>query len=106
MEFFNSHLFWFLEGILFCLLLAGFKVWAEDRHIPMPFWKWLLVIGWVVFAGFTVAFIGTSLGEREATAAAKGGILFGILTVVAGVVIWRLLMIGRRTGDNDTPADA
>ena len=106
MQFFNSHFFWFLEGILFCLFIVGFKVWAEDRRIPMPAWKWFLLVVWLVLLGFTLAFVGTSLGEREVNAAVKGGILFGIIVVVSGVGLWRLLLIGRQTCDRDAPADS
>ena len=68
MEFFNSGLFWFIEGILFCLAVMGFKIWAEDRSIGMPYWKWLALAAWILLFGFTVAFVGTSLGENEPAA--------------------------------------
>ncbi|MHC4696717.1 MAG: hypothetical protein ACYTFA_08250 [Planctomycetota bacterium] len=106
MQFFNSHSFWFLEGIFVCLAIMGFKAWAEDHRIPMPFWKWLLLVAWMVLLGFTLAFIGTSLGEREVYAALRGGILFGIVVIVSGVALWRILMIGRHTGDTDASADS
>lgn len=106
MQLFNSPFFWFLEGILFCLVIMGFKVWAEDRRVPMPFWKWLLLVAWMALLGFTLAFMETSLGEGEVNAAVKGGILFGIVVVISGVGLWRLIMIGRRTRDRDAPADS
>ena len=105
MQFFNSHLFWFLEGIFACLAIIGFKAWAEDHRIPMPAWKWLLLVAWLVLAGFTLAFVGTSLGERETQAAIKGGILFGIITIVSGAALWRLILIGRQTGDTAPPSE-
>ena len=54
MDFFNSGLFWFLEGIFACLAVIGFKFWMEDRKIPMPFWKWILLGTWFFFFGFTI----------------------------------------------------
>ncbi len=96
MHFFNSGLFWFLEGVLACLAAAGFKVWMEDRGVPLPFWKWILAGGWALLLGFTVAFVGTSLGEGEPAAALYGGIIFGLATVASGVGLWRLLGKGRK----------
>lgn len=106
MQFFNSPLFWFIEGILFAIAITAFKLWAEDRRIPMPLWKWVLLIVWMLLVGFTLAFVGTSLGEREVTAAVKGGILFGIVSAISGVVVWRLLLIGRQSGSSDAPTEA
>jgi hypothetical protein len=93
MNFFNSGLFWFIEGIFACLVVIGIKIWMEDRGIPMPYWKWLLFGLWILFLGFTIAFIGTNLGEKEVTAAFKGGILFGLISIILGVGLWRLLLI-------------
>jgi hypothetical protein len=94
MQIFNSGFFWFAEGILFCLVLIGFRAWALGRGIPLPAWKWVALLVWLLIAGFTIAFIGTSLGENEPTAAVRGGLLFGLITVIAGVGLWRLLLIG------------
>ncbi len=91
MQFFSSGLFWFLEGILTCLFFIGFKFWSEDRGYIMPFWKWLLLGIWIVLFGFTLAFVGTSLGEGEPTAALFGGIIFGLITIVSAVGLWRII---------------
>ena len=63
----------------------------EDRGIPMPLWKWVLFVLWILLLGFTIAFIGTNIGEDEITAAKLGGLVFGLLSVVTGVGLWRLL---------------
>ncbi|MFC1555779.1 hypothetical protein ACFL67_01720 [candidate division KSB1 bacterium] len=95
MQFFNSGFFWFLEGIIFCLVVAGLHVWMKDKSIPMPVWKWLMFLVWVLFFGFTIAFVGTSIGENEIQAAQKGGILFGIITIISGAGVWRLILSGK-----------
>ena len=95
MSFFTSGAFWFAEGILCVLALIGLKAWMEDRNTPMPIWKWLLVGMWMLTVGFTIAFVGTSVGEREMVAAEKGGIMFSVICVISGAVVWRLLQIGR-----------
>ena len=91
MEFFTSGLFWFIEGVLACLAVIGIKLWMEDRGIPMPWWKWVMTALWFCMVGFTVARVGTSVGEGEPRAALMGGIIFGVITVIAGVAFWRLL---------------
>ena len=104
MHIFNSGFYWFVQGILFCLIVVGLRAWMEGRGVPMPAWKWLVFVGWLVFCGFTIAFVGTSLGENEATAAVRGGVLFGSLAVIAGFGVYRLLMMGARSGEKPTPA--
>ncbi len=95
MSFFTSGLFWFIEGILACMVAIGFKTWMEDRGTPMPWWKWVLFATWILLLGFTIAFIFTSAGENEMDAAVKGGIIFGIVTVITGVGLWRVINIGQ-----------
>lgn len=88
---FTSGFFWFIEGVLACLAIIGFKTWMEDKNVSMPFWKWLIFCSWILLSGFTIAFIFTNAGEKEMTAALKGGIIFGIITIVSGVGFWRLI---------------
>lgn len=94
MRFFNSGLFWFIEGILTTICVLGFKAWMEDRGVRMNWWKWVFLVIWVLFAGFSIAFVGTSIGENEITAAFRGGIIFGVITIGSGVGLWRFLHIG------------
>ncbi len=91
MSFFLSGTFWFIMGIIFTIVILAFKVWMEDREVAMNWWKWLLWGFWILLAGFTIAFIFTSLGEGEPTAALKGGILFSLITIIYGVGTWRLI---------------
>jgi len=98
-NFFTSGAFWFVEGILVCLVVIGLKIWMEDRGVPMPAWKWILTCGWLVVLGVTIAFVGTCLGEREYHAARQGGLIFGTIVVVTGVILWRLLRIGSKSNN-------
>jgi|GEM_PF-358720 len=102
MSFFTSGAFWFIEGILAVLAMIGLKVWMEDRQVPMGLWKWILVAVWMLMAGFTIAFIGTSVGESEMAAARKGGIVFSVACAIAGAIVWRLLQIGRARLPSDS----
>jgi len=91
MSFFTSGTFWFIMGIIFTIVILAFKIWMEDRKTAMNWWKWLLWGIWILLAGFTIAFIFTSLGEGEPTAALKGGILFSLIAIIFGAGTWRLI---------------
>ncbi|MBT3311343.1 MAG: hypothetical protein HN737_06380 [Desulfobacterales bacterium] len=97
MQFFTSGFFWFIEGIFLCLIIIGLKYWTEERNIPMPFWKWLVILIWILYSGFTIAFIGTCLGENEPAAALKGGMLFSLIAIVSAYGLSRLLGFFRLT---------
>ena len=94
MQLFNSGLFWFVEGVLFVIAVLGFRAWALDRGVRLTPTRWILVLLWAGLAGFSISFVGTSLGEGEPTAAARGGLLFGLVTIVSGVGLWRFLISG------------
>jgi hypothetical protein len=96
MFFFNSGLFWFAEGILAVLVILGFKAWMEDRGVSMSWWKWILLALWVLLAGFTIAFVGASIGEKEFIAAFRGGLIFGLLTVFAGIGVWKAIHLRKK----------
>lgn len=106
MQIFNSGLFWFVEGILFMVVLLAVRAWAQDRGVPMPVWKWVLFLLWIAVAGFTVAFIGTSFGEGEPVAGTRGGLLFALITIIAGVGVWRVLRKGAGPSGEDAASEA
>ncbi len=108
MTFFNSGTFWFIEGILFTVMLLAFRAWMQDRGTVMTWWKWSAFVVWVFLAGGVIAFVGTSLGENEPAAALRGGLLFGVIVIIAGAGLWRLLHRGAAadgpTTANERPA--
>ena len=106
MQVFNSGQFSFVEGVLFCVTILALRAWARDRMIPLTWWKWLAFGVWVLLAGFTIAFVGTSFGEGEPTAAMRGGLLFGLVSVIVGVAVWRVWLIGVKTDEKAQVADS
>ena len=101
MQIFNSGFFWFIEGVLFVVVVMAMKAWARDRGLRMPVWKWVLSLIWMLLAGFTIAFVGTSFGEGESVAGTRGGLLFGAITIIAGVGLWRVLLSGAESDGGD-----
>jgi hypothetical protein len=106
MQIFNSGFFWFVEGALVVLMLLAVRAWAVDRSIRTTWWKWLALVVWMLFAGFTFAFIGTSLGENEPTAAFRGGLLFGVVLILSGVGLWRLWLMRNRSDEMENVAES
>ena len=106
MQIFNSGAFWFVEGILFVVMILGLRAWALDRGLPMSFLRWALALTWLLVAGFTFAFVGTSFGEGEPTAAIRGGLLFGLITVIGGVGLWRFLSRGAGSGGGEVAQES
>ena len=93
MSFFESNIFWFIEGLLACLAIIAFRMWMQDKGIKMPVWKWTVLIAWVLFLAISIGFVTTSIGEGE-THAAFNGVVFGfVIAAVSGVVVWRLIKI-------------
>ena len=92
MVFFGSGLFWFIEGIIFFIIILGFKQWTMDKSISMNPLKWILFISWLLFFEFTIGFITTSIGEKETIAALKGGGIFGFLCIMLGIAFFRFIL--------------
>jgi len=90
----DSGLFWFVQGIFMCLAVLGLKAWLADKGLRVPFWKWPLIVGWILFVGVAIAYVGTSLGEGEPQAATIGGLLAGTAAAISGAVLWRVLRWG------------
>ncbi len=91
MSFFTSGTFWFIEGVLFIVLLTALRVWLKTKGAAMTWWKWFLLVVWIFLAGFTAAFIGTNIGEGEYTAALRGGGASAILVLIYALVLLRVL---------------
>jgi hypothetical protein len=90
--FFNSSFFWFLMGVLFILVAAGFRAFAKDRGWVISWWKAALALLW--YAIFTLSFYayGTLMGENETSAGLKILVLGLFVSLVLALIIWRLLL--------------
>lgn len=91
--FFESGLFWFLMGIVFVLVAAGFKAFADDRGWVITWWKALLGVIW--YGIFSVSFLawGTLIGESEGGAGFKVFLLGMFISLILGVGLWRLFSL-------------
>ncbi len=91
--FFESGFFWFLMGIVFVVIAAGFKAFADDRDWVITWWKALLGVIW--YGIFSVSFLawGTLIGEGEGGAGFKIFLLGMFLSLILGVGLWRLMTL-------------
>ena len=102
--FLTSNLFWFLMGMLSILVGVGFKYFAEDRGWKLNWWKWLLCIIWWAILSLSIYASGTLTGENE-SGAGMWGLLSGIfVSLVYGVILWRILSRGSK--ENKEPETA
>lgn len=88
--FFDGNFFWFLMGIIFIVIMAGFRSFADDRGWVMTWWKWLLVFVWDAIFLLSFYAWGTLIGEKEGGAGIKFASLGLFVCLVFGVGLWRL----------------
>ncbi len=84
-------LFWIVMGLIYALIIAGAKVWAQDLGLQMNWWKWLLAAIWYVLLSYSFAGGFTLLGEKEPGAWYKFMGFHLIITIILGVGLWYLL---------------
>ncbi len=89
--FINGPLFWFLMGVVFVGIAAGFRAFAGERRWVLNWWKALLALAWYALLALTLLAFGTLLGENEATAAWRFLAAGLFLCLVLGVGLWRLM---------------
>jgi hypothetical protein len=89
--FFNGPLFWFLNGIIFVVIVFALKVFAEDKGWSMPWWKWLLSgIWYLIFCTGFYAW-GTLIGENFPAAGFRFFLFDMVISLILGVGLWRIL---------------
>ena len=83
--------FWFLMGVVFVLVAAAFRAFAQDRGWIVTWWKALLAVAW--YAVLCTSFLawGTLIGENEAAAGFKLFLIGLFVSIVFGVALVRLL---------------
>ena len=85
-------LFWIVLGMIYAVLAYSFYHWTKSAGIRMSWWKWLLSAGAYILLTMGVASGMTLLGEGEARAGMIALIFFGIVSVVAFVLLFRFVL--------------
>ena len=91
--FFNGNTFWFLNGIIFVVIVFALKAFAEDKGWAMSWWKWLLTGIWYLI--FSTGFYawGTLIGENFPMPGFRFFLFNTFISLILGVGLWRLLTI-------------
>ena len=83
-----------LNLILGGLTVAAFFLlynFTQKKGIRPSWWQWLLTVLGLLFALFTVAAVASLIGEDAGQGALVMGVIFGIITVVWGVLLGRFV---------------
>lgn len=87
----NFVIFAFVVGLLTGAVVVGAITWAKDLGLHMSWWKWLLSALWYFLLLFFLFASFTFIGEGEAAAGWKVLGLSGVLIVILGVGLARIL---------------
>lgn len=96
LTFFTTGTFWFIMGILTVSVFVGAKIMFEDKGFAMNWWKWVLTGLWWLLLFATLAGPMTLLAEREPKGSLGTVGILGVITIILGVGLWRLLASGRK----------
>ena len=80
--------------ILGGLTVAGFFLlfnYTQQQGLKLNWWQWLLTVLGLLMALFTVASVVDLIGEGAGQAALVMGVIFGVITVVWGVLLGRFV---------------
>lgn len=84
-------LFLMAYGALLTITIIGARSWFTHLNIKMNWWKWLVFGGWYAILLLSISASFTLLGEGER----RGGLFslgfFGMICLILGVGVWRLL---------------
>ena len=83
--------FWFLMGVVFVVVAAGFNAFARDRGWVVTWWKALLAVIWYGILCTSFFAWGTLIGENEAAAGFKLFLIGIFVSIVYGVALIRLM---------------
>ena len=89
-------LFWIVMGLLYAFLLYSAKIWFKDLGILMNKRRWVLVATYFIFINITIGGAFTLIGEDEFRAGVYFLGIFGVLSIILGVALWRYLNANKK----------
>ena len=88
-------LFWIILGAMMASVLWYMYVKVHSVH-RMSVSTWILTVICDLWAGFTLAWMASSILEGETRAAGMGLLVFGILLIIL-IVATRVMILGKTT---------
>ncbi len=86
----------FIVGAASGLVIPGAVAWVKDLKLRMPWWKWVLAGIWYVMLNFSVLLAFTMMGEGESAAGWRILMFMGLIVLILGVGLVRVLLAGRK----------
>jgi hypothetical protein len=93
-------LFWIALGLLYAFLIISARIWFEDLGIKMNKRKWIILSIYFIFINITIGGAFTLIGEGELHAGTYFLGIFGVLSIILGVGLWRYLKTGKSSERN------
>ncbi len=93
-------MFWIIMGVLYTAFVIGVRYWFQDLNLKMTWWKWLLSAFWFFILNISIAGAFTLMGEGEKIAGLRFLGFFGIISIILGVGLWRLLVRSKNSTSN------
>lgn len=84
-------LFWMAIGLLIAFFFFGLRYWFQDLKIRMYWWKWLLVVIWLIILAVILGGAFTLIGENEPKAGVRFLLFFGVIILLIGGGIWKIV---------------
>ena len=88
-------IFSFIVGAMSGLVIAAAIAWAKDLGLKMTWWKWSLAALWYLLLNFFIFLDFTFIGEGEGSAGLKLLMFQGVVMIILGVGLVRLVWAGR-----------
>ena len=85
----------FIVGVLTVPVIWSVIAYSKDMNLQMNWWKWLLATLWYTLLIFFVFMDFTLMGEGEVGAGWKLLAFEGVIMIILGVGLGRLLLSGR-----------
>ena len=85
----------FIVGLLTGAVVVGAASWAKALGLRMRWWKWLLSALWYLLLLFLLFAAFTFMGEGESLAGWKTLAVSGVIMVILGTGLFRILLVGR-----------
>ena len=85
------------NGLIFLGAVCAFYClhhYMKETNRKMNWWKWILAVCWALGVMFSVAVLGTFIGEGASQAVAPGGLFFLVVILISGAVVYKLLFGG------------
>jgi len=92
----GTSIFFLIAGALTGLVIPAAAAGARDLGLGMRWWKWLLAGAWYLLLLFFVFMDFTIIGEGEPAAGMKMLLFQGVILIILGVGLVRVLRAGRK----------